>query len=286
MNSAPRLHLAPPARERSAAAPRVAAPAPARRPRVITVASGKGGVGKTHLSVNLATALAEAGKRVLLVDADLGLANVNVLLGMSPERNASHLLEGHDAFEDVVTRWRGLFDFLAAGSALVGLAELDMTAQVRLLERLALHRRDYDFVLVDAGAGIGGNVRLALGMADEVLVVMNPETTSLTDAYALVKVAVRAGVKVPFQVVVNRVRTAEEARDMFGCLSSAARSFLGLDVHYAGYVYRDRAVERAMREQAPFVQAFPGSPAARCVEALARRLAGEVAAEVHPGGRG
>lgn len=242
------------------------------RPRIITVASGKGGVGKTHLAVNLATTFAQMGQRVLLLDGDLGLANVNVMLGVSPDRNAGHLLEGQYTFEEVVTRFQGLFDFLPAGSALVHMAELEMGAQVKLLERLALNRRPYDVVLVDAGAGIGANVRLALSMADEILVVMNPETTSLTDAYALVKVARRGGVEGPFRVVVNRVRTAEEARDMYACLSSAAQSFLGVSASYAGYVYRDRAVERALREQTPFVQSFPDAPASRCVEALAKRL--------------
>lgn len=247
------------------------------RPRVMTIASGKGGVGKTQMSVNLAASLARFGQRVLLIDGDLGLANVNVLLGLSPDFNAAHLLDGSRGFHEVVTTYRGLFDLIPAGSALAHLAELDMTNQVRLMERLELHNRPYDFIILDACAGIGNNVRLTLTMADETLVVMNPETTSLTDAYALVKVAARTGCRGPFNVVVNRVRVAEQAREMYACLEAASRSFLGVEIGYAGYVYRDRAVERSTQEQIPFVESFPASPASKCMDALARRVLGEAA---------
>lgn len=257
------------------ALPCLVSPRVVGRPRVITVASGKGGVGKTQLAVNLATALSRRGQRVLLIDGDLGLANVNVLLGLSPDYNAAHLLDGSQPFHRVVSSFKGLFDLLPAGSALAHLAELDMSDQVRFMERLELYRRPYDLVILDACAGIGGNVRLALSMADETLVVMNPETPSLTDAYALVKVAARSGCGGPFNVIVNRVRVAEQAREMYACLEAASRSFLGIEVGYAGYVYHDRSVERSTREQVPFVESFPGSPAAKCVEALADRVLGE-----------
>ena len=242
------------------------------RPRVIALASGKGGVGKSHIAVNLAAALGSLGRRVLLLDGDLGLANVNVLVGVSPEFNASHLLEGDRRFEEVVVRYKDVFDFIPAGSALASLAELELGAQVKLMESLSLYRRPYEYVLIDAAAGIGSNVRLALSIADEVLVVMTPEATSLTDAYALVKVASKYKINIPFQVLVNRVRLAGDAREMYSCLNSASKSFLGIEAGYAGYVYRDRIVERATREQTPFVLSFPNAPAARCVTALARRL--------------
>ena len=216
-----------------------------------------------------------------MIDGDLGLANINVLVGVSPEYNASHLLEGVRSFEEVVVPYRDHFDFVPAGSALAKLAELELGAQVKLMEALELYKRPYDYVLVDSAAGIGSNVRLALSMADEVLVIMTPEATSLTDAYALVKVAAKYGIDIPFQVLVNRVRLAGDAREMYGCLNSASRSFLGVEAGYAGYVYRDRVVERATREQTPFIVSFPSAPAARCITALARRLDGEdVAAEI------
>jgi len=241
-------------------------------PHIYTFASGKGGVGKTHLSVNIAVSLAEQGHRVLVVDGDLGLANVNVLLGLNPTHHAGHLLDGTQSFDDVVIPVDESLHILPAGSAISRLAELDMPSQVRLLERLDLHRRPYDFILVDASAGIGANVRLCLAMAHQVIVVMNPEMTSLTDAYALVKVGVRSGCNNPYHVVLNRVRLAEQAREMYTCLSSAARSLLGVDLEYAGYVYMDSVLERALREQKPFVQAFPGAPASRCIVTLSHRL--------------
>ncbi|MBR56513.1 MAG: flagellar synthesis regulator FleN [Myxococcales bacterium] len=241
-------------------------------PTVLTVASGKGGVGKTHLSVNVAVCLADMGYRVLVVDGDLGLANVNVLLGINPGYHAGHLLDGTQPFDKVVDEIEENLHILPAGSAMVQMAELDMASQVRLLERLDLYRRPYDFVLIDASAGIGANVRLALAIAHQTIVVMNPEMTSLTDAYALVKVAFRSGCKGPFQVVVNRVRLAEQAREMHTCLSSAAGALLGLELEYAGYVYLDSVVERAMREQKPFVRVYPRAPASRCITTLAHRL--------------
>ncbi len=240
-------------------------------PRIVTVASGKGGVGKTHFSVNLATKLVGMNYRVLLIDGDLGLANVNVMLGINPELNASHLLDGTHSFEDVLTHLNGL-DILPAGTALAQLSELDISAQVRLLKTLDLTNRPYDFIIIDSAAGIGGNVRLAVSLAHEVLVMMNPEITSLTDAYALVKVSRAANRDTRFRVLVNNVKMAEQAREMFTSINKAARTFLSFSLEYAGYIYRDNAVEKALRSQKPFVDLFPDTPAARCVETLAQKL--------------
>ena len=242
-------------------------------PRVITLASGKGGVGKTHIAVNLALALSTFRHRVLLIDGDLGLANINVLTGITPDLNAGHLLDGEQPFDSVVFRLGDRLDLLPAGNALVRLAELDLPGQVRLLERLDLGRRPYDYVIIDAPAGIGANVRLTLSMAHEVLLIMCPEMTSLTDAYALVKVARNNGFERPFRVVVNQVRMAGQAREMFTSIEAAAQTFLGVPLTYAGFIYHDRVVERAARQQQPFLTCFPESPASRCIMALARHLA-------------
>lgn len=253
-----------------------APPSGGEGPRVITFASGKGGVGKTHMSVNIGVALAQKGQRVLLLDADLGLANVNVLLGISPPYHAGHLLDGSQPFENVVSEVSENLHILPAGTSLAHLTELDTAAQVHLLARLDLYRRPYDFVLIDAAAGIGGNVRLALSMAHQILVVMNPEMTSLTDAYALVKVGTNDGCAGPFQVIVNRVRIAEQGREMFSSLNSAAVSLLKTELEFAGYVYMDPVVEKALRSQRPFIESYPDAPAARCVNSLAEYLLDQV----------
>lgn len=256
-----------------------AIPEPARRrPEVVTIASGKGGVGKTQIAVNLAYLMARAGERVLLIDGDLGLANANLLLGVSCPHHAGHVLSGRMPVHRATVTFEGLFDLLPAGSALAELAELNLQQQVHFLELLDLKHQPYDRVIVDAGAGIGANVRLALALADTTVVVMNPETTSLTDAYALVKVAGQNGTGGRFRVIVNRVTLAEQAREMFGCLNSACQSFLKVELDYAGYIYSDQVIERASREQRPFVQSFPGSAAARCLETLSRRLMGDSSA--------
>ena len=242
------------------------------RPRVITIASGKGGVGKTQLAVNLAIALSRQNRRVLLIDGDLGLANINVVLGIVPQYNVAHILDGGKSFRQALVRFEDLFDVLPAGTALPQMAELDVRSQIRFVERLSLYQQPYDVVLLDASGGIGANVRLSMAMADNVFVVLTPETTSLTDAYALVKVAERSGCKAEFSTVINRVRSAEEARNIYSCLDVASQSFLGIRVGYMGYVYRDDAVERAMLEQRPFLSAFPSAPASRCIEVLAQRM--------------
>ena len=172
------------------------------------------------------------------------------------------------------TRVEPRLDVLPAGGALSRLAELDLASQVRLLERLDLHRRPYDHIIIDAGVGIGSNVRLALSLAHEVLVVMNPEITSLTDAYALVKVACLAGSSGPFRVVVNRVATAAQSREIFSCLESVSGSLLGVSPEYVGFLYRDKVVERAVRAQRPFTRSFPEAPASRCLRRLTDRLLG------------
>jgi len=224
------------------------------------------------MAVNMAASFARSGRRVLLVDADLGLANANLLLGLTGDFNASHIVAGTHSVEQVTVRYDDLFDVLPGGHALVGLSELDVNQQVRWVERLRLNQLGYDDVIIDAGAGIGGNVRLSVALAHETVVVMNPETTSLTDAYALIKVARTVQDSVRYRVVVNRVESAAQAREIFECLESACRSFLSVEVELAGYVYRDEVVERALRSQRPFVEAYPSSAAARCVTALAKRF--------------
>ncbi|NJK88858.1 MAG: MinD/ParA family protein [Myxococcales bacterium] len=135
------------------------------RPAVLTVASGKGGVGKTQIAVNLAYTIAKAGKRVLLIDGDLGLANANLLLGITPQHHAGHVLSGRVDVRDAVVSFEGLFDLLPAGTALASLSELSLQQQVDFLDGLRLAHRPYDQVIIDAGAGIGSNVRLTLAMA-------------------------------------------------------------------------------------------------------------------------
>jgi flagellar biosynthesis protein FlhG len=240
--------------------------------RVIAVTSGKGGVGKTHLSCNLALLAARTGRRTLVVDADLGLANADIVLGIDPHRHLGHLLEGSVPPEDVLAQGPEGVQVLAASTGVQQLTHLDDAQKLRLVTALDYIEDRFDLVLVDCGAGIGDNVLFFAGAAQEVLLVVTPEPTSLTDAYAAVKVlSQQAGVQ-HFQVVVNQAPSEAHGRETWERLTRVTDRFLGARVSYLGHVPRDENLQRALMAQRPLVQLFPRSPSARALQTLAERL--------------
>ncbi|GIX47070.1 MAG: site-determining protein [Candidatus Tectimicrobiota bacterium] len=244
---------------------------PASRPRrVLAFTSGKGGVGKTQLVVNLGYALCEAGARVLLFDADLGLANVDVLLGLTPRFTLQHVLRGEKRLADILLKGpQGLW-ILPASSGVQELAMLSPQQHAWLLAELRRLAAGVDFLLVDTGAGIAPHVTAFTAAAHDVVVVVTPEPTSLTDAYALIKVlATKYGVQ-RFWVLPNAVADAAEARDTFRRLSTATERFLRLQLAYFGFVPRDRVFGQAVRQQRAVLELYPHGAAARCLRRLAR----------------
>jgi len=241
-------------------------------PKTICLTSGKGGVGKTSLTVNLACALSRQGVRVLVVDGDLGLANADVLLGLTVTHTIRHLLEDdRDPMETLIFPEPQLA-VLPASSGVPDIVNLGPDDQERLSRILRTLAAGFDLTLIDTAAGIGPSVLWFGALADQLILVVNPDPTSLTDAYALIKVLAQEYQRREFHLLLNAVRSDDEAFQTFDTLAQVATRFLRVEVLYLGSVPQDPAVTRSVREQTPFVQRFPRSKAALAVAALAARL--------------
>ena len=258
----------------------------ARHPlRVYAVTSGKGGVGKTNLAANIAYTAARTGRRVLVLDADLGLANVEIVFGVKPRHHLGDLLGGLDV-RDVLVEAPGGVMVLPAGSGVQQLTQLSPEQKMQLVQALEPIEDLFDLVLIDSGAGIGENVLFFVGAAEEAILVVSPEPTSLVDAYATVKVlSQQAGVRT-FNVIVNPVVDEVSARAVFQKLCAVTGKFLEAKLVHLGYVPRDENLHRAIMSQRPLCEMFPSSPAARAIAGVSERLlAGRRPGEVvTPGG--
>jgi flagellar biosynthesis protein FlhG len=240
--------------------------------RVMAVTSGKGGVGKTMLTANLAVLAARRGKRVLIIDADLGLANVEIVFGVKPKRHVGDLLDPQVAADEVLIEVRPGIHILPAASGIQQLTQLGEDEKLRLIAVLDGLADRFDLVLIDSGAGIGDNVLFFVGVAQEIVLVVTPEPTSLVDAYAAVKVlSQQMGLK-DFGVVVNSVVDELAARDVFQKLVGLADRFLSVRIRHLGYVTRDENVHRAVMAQRPITDLFAMAPASRALALVADRL--------------
>lgn len=243
--------------------------------RIIAIASGKGGVGKTWLGITLAHALAGTGRRILLFDGDLGLANVDVQLGLQPTADLSAVIAGRLRLERVIQHHAPSgFDVIPGRSGSGRLAGLDDRRLDTLLQQLHQLAGRYNLVLLDLPAGVDRGVRRLLACADRALIVTTDEPTALTDAYALIKVMREDGNAISTEVVVNLAASLEAGRAIHAGLAEVCRRFLGAVPGLAGVIRRDPRVAEAIRVQSPLLLRHPSCPAARDVESLARRLEG------------
>lgn len=245
-------------------------------PRTLAVASGKGGVGKTNLVLNLALALAKMGKQMMVLDADLGLANVDVLLGLVPRDTLYEVITGRKRLEEIVIVGPLGLRIIPGGSGIQELANLSNMQRERLVSDMSgADLQAADIMLVDTGAGISNNVLGFLLAADEVIVVLTPEPTSITDAYALIKVLSQRESDKIIHLVVNRVSGEAEARRTAEKINLVARRFLALQPEFLGFVQEDARVHQAVCRQKPFVLEYPSCQAAASLQQIALRLAGE-----------
>jgi len=252
------------------------ADSPARRPRLRTIAvtSGKGGVGKTNIVTNLAIRLAELGQRVLLLDGDLSLANVDLLLGLVPEATLYDVVAGRCSVEEILLAGPAGIQILPASSGVEEMANLDDYRREVLLRSLEAVARDRDVLLVDTGSGIHAQSMRLAQVADEILVVTTPEPPAFADAYATLKVLSARRFVCPPRLVVNMAASSAEANRVAGRVRRVARRFLGLELEVCGMIPRDESVWRAVQEQQPFLTAHPTSPAAEAIRRLAACLLG------------
>jgi flagellar biosynthesis protein FlhG len=252
------------------------------RRRTIAFTSGKGGVGKSSLALNTALLLARRGRRVAILDGDLGLASLNVLLGVAPRWDLRHVVRGERRLAEIVLRGPHGLLVIPAGAGVAELAELPAEARALLLGELDAIAASVDYLLIDTGAGIGETVLSLVLASDEAIVVTRPEPTSLADAYAIMKTVLARQSTFPFHVLVNMARDAAEGRQVYDGLAQVLLRFLGYRPGYAGHVVTDPAVARAVVDQAPFTIAAPRSAAARSLDALADTLI--AARPARPGG--
>ncbi|WP_305793261.1 MinD/ParA family protein [Aquisalimonas sp. 2447] len=240
--------------------------------KVIAVASGKGGVGKSSVSVNLAVALSTAGNRVLLMDADLGLANVDVLLGLSPRYNLAHVMDGEAELEEILVEGPGGIQIIPASSGTKRMAELGPAENTGLIRSFSELSGDWDYLIIDTAAGIADSVISFARAAREVMVVVCDEPSSITDAYALIKVLHRDYGVERVHVVANMVSGAAEGKTLYDKLARVCERYLDLTVAYMGAIPRDDAMRKAVQRQQAVVNAYPGSPSGRAYAEMAKRV--------------
>jgi flagellar biosynthesis protein FlhG len=249
--------------------------ATAKRKSVIAVASGKGGVGKTNISANLAVCFAAAGKRTVLLDADFSLGNLDVVMGIESRYNVSHLIGGDRTVSDIISIGPGGVEVVCGASGIESLAELNDFHRQRLLGELERLADEADVVLVDCAAGIGRCVTGFCMAADHVLVVTTPEPTAMTDAYATIKVLVMRQFAGRISLVVNMAGSASEGKRVYRQMARVARQFLGAHIYEAGVLLRDERLCTAVRRQTPVVLAYPKATVTASLAAMASRLAKE-----------
>ena len=243
-----------------------------RNTRFIAVTSGKGGVGKTNIVANLSVSLSELGKKVVVFDADFGLANLDVLLGLTPRYHLGHVLYGDKRLDEIMVQGPEGIQIIPASSGLQQMSELTLLQRNRLVDSFRHLDMEMDYFIIDTAAGVSRNVLHFLVSAGEVFVVSAPEPTAIVDAYAIIKLILAENSDKPIRVIINSVKTAEDAYEVFCQINSVVKRFLNREIDYLGYVERDNHVQRAVKSQTVVTHRFPNAPASRCFRNLARQI--------------
>lgn len=240
--------------------------------KVIAVSGGKGGVGKTNVSLNTAIALAKMGKRVLVLDADLGLANVDVMLGLRVQRNLSHVMSGECELDDIIINGPAGVKIIPATSGTQSMVDLTPSEHAGLIRAFSDMQTEFDVLVVDTAAGISDMVLSFSRAAQDVMLVVCDEPTSITDCYAVMKLLSRDHGVFKFKVVANMVRSAKEGQQLFAKLTKVTDRFLDVAIELVGVIPFDENIRKSVRKQQVIVEAFPDSPAAKAFTGLAKRV--------------
>ena len=248
---------------------RVVSPKPVK---VIAVSSGKGGVGKTNVSINLALSMARQGKEVMLLDADLGLANVDVLLGLNTEYDLSHVIRGERTLEEIIVEGPSNIKVIPASTGISGMANLDPAEQMGLVSAFSDLSCAVDVMIIDTGAGISNSVVKFCGASQDVIVVVHDEPASITDAYAFIKVMSKQHNVSRFHVLANMTHDAREGRELFVKLSKATDRFLDVVLNFIGAVPFDGKLRKAIQHQRAVVDAFPNCPSALAFKRITKQI--------------
>lgn len=240
--------------------------------KIISVTSGKGGVGKTSLSVNLAAHLGNEGVKVLLIDADLGLSNVEIMLGVTPSYTLKDVIKNGRSIEEVVINGPYNIDFISGGNGFLELVELSEVERDEILIKIHKLEELYDIIIIDTGAGISKNVTSFLTISDEIIVITTSEPTALTDAYSIIKVITEEKLKQKIGLIINRVKNKNEFQQASDILINTAKKFLGEEIRSLGYVFEDPNVRKTIYKKTPFVIYYPDSKASDCLREIIKNL--------------
>lgn len=243
--------------------------------RIIAVTSGKGGVGKTNFTINLAISLSNLRYSVIVIDADIGLANVDVLLGLTPKETITSVLNQNKKITDIMIDGPNGVKIIAGGSGIYDMLQLDNSSLEHFKNQLLEIEKQFDFVLIDTGAGLSETVMGFVISADEVILITTPEPTSITDAYALIKaLKIKGYDDNKIHLVVNRAENSKEALEVFNKLYTVSKKFLGIELEDLGYIQNSKQVSEAVKKQHPFINLFPNSLVAKNVNDIAIKITG------------
>lgn len=246
----------------------------ARKTKTISVTSGKGGVGKTTLTANLATALSQRGSRVLILDGDLGMANVDIMFGVRPTATINDVLNGEKSLREVITQVADNIFLIPGGSGIYGLARLDTFQKQTLLEQVSGIDEHFDYMLIDTAPGIDDSVLYLNSAAQEIMVVVTPDPASLADAYAVIKMLAQRYQENRFSIVTNMVKDESEGLQIYRRLSDVAARFLCVSLDYKGSIVMDLNLRQATKQQQLIVKQLSGSPSSLAIRGLAEKISG------------